>query len=528
MGHLFRTLLATILMLGTMGWGARALAQDAPRPVEDSTVTVPVSLDLGAGRALLLQQLPNPLVAGKKRQKIPVHITTLVPTKVIVDVPRQKLIKVVEKVPTKVKIGLCLMNPSSCLSTIMVDKVVEKWVTVIEKVEQTLMKPVNSLNPFDVEVEYGAVATDVDFDLQGEVLSASVTIEAFVKAGLDASIVKVGALSCGVGEPKPRIRLTLTGPVRWSEAGALAFTQTGWKLDWERPCQLTALDIKAEDLLDLPVVRDLVRRNIESALSRLPASYSLQPTLAKAWETLGRPVSLHEGAWLQFHPVALAVGPLEGHGKTVSTVASLKARPTVTYGDQPSASVLPLPALDLVPPASRGFKLTVPCTVDLKMAETRLGPLLLNALSELRLPVQVDRVALRGDTQGALDVTLHLKDELVDRIRIRATPRFDPERQEIEIVNPVVTVEANDALKELFVPGTQALVLKTVGEWVRFPLDPIWRKSMQELRQASFRGEGYEVKVQTETLRLVELQVLPDTLRIVGHAEGTASGTFNL
>ncbi|WP_158623679.1 DUF4403 family protein [Corallococcus llansteffanensis] len=535
MSHSSRCTAAKSLVLSALLWGSCTFAQelarvtaDEPR-VPDSVVTLPVTVDFSAGRALLLQQMPQPLASGRIRQKVPVHVSVLKPVTKIVEVPRQAIRKVWGKLPKRVKVGSCIWNPLTCFQTMLVDVLIDEVFTVIDKVEQTVMAPVNELSPLDVEIAYGASVTDLDFNIQGEMLTASVVIEAFVNGSVDASVLKVGAVSCGVKEAKPRIRLTTTGPVRWTPEGTLTFSQQAWKLDWERPCLLTAFDIKAEDLLDLPGIRGIVQKKLEEGISKLPSSYSLRPHLENAWLALGKPLPLHEGAWLQVHPVSLAVGGLKGNGKTVSAVASVTARPFVTYGDEPEAAAVPFPAIGTTLPTSRRFTLSLEGEVSLREAESQLVRKLETLLQGAgKGEFQVAQVRLQGNADGLIEVTLGLTRPLAAEIHLRGMLHLDAEKEELRIQDPAFTVVTDEVSALL----ADALFHDTVLEWVRaevrFPLPQRLRKSGASLQQAFIRGESYEVKIQPEALRLTGVRSNGDMLKITASAEGTAEGTFKL
>ena len=117
----------------------------------------------------------------------------------------------------------------------------------------------------------------LDLRLDGDTLTAVADVGFKVGGSVDGGGFSMGVGSCGErsGEPTAGIRFVLKGRLSWGADGQVDFAPQAWSLKWTRPCELTALRIRLEDVLNLPMVRTKVASALDAAIRRLSDSFRL-------------------------------------------------------------------------------------------------------------------------------------------------------------------------------------------------------------------------------------------------------------
>ena len=241
--------------------------------------------------------------------------------------------------------AVCIAHETTCVAwkTVVVGtQVIQVPIKVIEEVEEEFVEIIDKITDLDAELDYTVNFVDLDANLDGRTLSGFVDVDYKVKlnARLNAlegniKLAEVnGVTSCGYDEPMRRLRMHFTAEVTTLEGAALALESPTWSLDWRNACQLTAFDVQLEDLLNLPLVEDAVKKAVDKALekarSKANGSLRFQEKLAEAWPDLRAPIALGDAGWIAINPESLSVAPITGSGKTARTVASITARPVIS------------------------------------------------------------------------------------------------------------------------------------------------------------------------------------------------------
>lgn len=309
---------------------APAKGFSSPPPIDDSVLRTSVAVDLVLLRNALHTALPSPLSSGSVRQRVPIMIPTTRVVKKLIDVPRRVVRKVLRKIPKQ-------MDCMGCIMMGLVDEYVDVVFTVIERVEREVAETVNQVSPISVVVHHEVLPVDVAIEMNGASLTVSLIADLSVKVVADTSITPVGIVQCGHGEPKARVKFSVGGRLVLKPEATLEFQRSSWSLDWLRACNLTALNISVEQLINLPIVRDLVEKQVDKLLAKQELSYSFASKLAELWRRLGVPVQLADRVWLAIRPKAIEASNLHGSATTVAVDLGATFQSRIVVGDRPAA-----------------------------------------------------------------------------------------------------------------------------------------------------------------------------------------------
>lgn len=502
-------LMALVLLMGacTTRYIVPEPAHRVPAQVTEvpppSAVTMGVSVDLNELKPLVLEKLPVPLAQGSVQYELKVHhsVTTTVLEKV------EEPFEWVEELP--IVGGLVRW----------VRKTTHKGVRWVEK---PITKVLEKWDLLAVKAEYTVEFKDLTFNLLGSELEVAAILDVAAAAKVDASIVTVRAMSCGINEEKPRIRLAARGPVSWGEDGQLRFKRSEWNLSWLKPCNLTALDISAESLIDLPPIQKLVSGKVEAVLNRLPSSYSLRSHAERAWTRLAQPVHLGSRVWLTLNPQAVKVGPLTGEGSIVRTQVSITALPRVVYGDKPVATLHSLPPIT-VESVDERFWLAVTGAVSYEEVTRLLGNGIVGRKLELAgQEVHVDSVSVYPSDQQ-LVVELNVSEPFQGTVYLHGTPSLIPGTHEVRVPDLDYTQDTRSLLAKLTDFFAHGALREQLRARAVFPLGVYREDLMQSLAGLKREDGGLELLIAANQLDAQQLLVDDTGIRVMATVEGVAT-----
>jgi hypothetical protein len=439
-------------------------------PVPDSVATVPVQVDLSAVVADLTKSIRNPLDAGKETMTLDTHVAP------------QGAGGLLSLVPAKLS----------------------------------------------VEVTHEVTLVDLDLEMRGTVLTISVTADAMIDAKVAGGAIKTDLASCGVHEPRARLRLTVSGTVSIGSDASLAFHRQSDAVEWLRPCNLTALNVSAESLLKLPGIRTIVSEQISAALDRAPTSFSFRPMLEKVWRKAAEPIRITDERWLSIEPTGLAVTQPTGQGKVVSIVVSLTARPNVVEGRAAmNAPARPFPGVGLEVPARARFAVQVPATMVIAEVNKRLRSALVGKHQVAGHALAIDQVTLygKGDGRAVIAVTVSSPVSLV--LYLEGTPVFDRENNVIAVSGLDYTAETRNVVLQAADFLLHDTLRARIQAAARFEASSVRRKAEAALANLHFKGTGYDVALKTESIRVTGISVSEREIMAAVAAEGTATITVD-
>lgn len=225
-------------------------------------------------------------------------------------------------------------------------KTLRETVRVTRKVEEVVTEQVTRVADVDATVDYKVWPTATAISLEGSRISAVVEAEFRVRLNAELSgaagdltnLHITGLTSCGHGEAPAKLRGTVVGQVSVAPSGtALTFKPETWKIDWLRPCEITAAKIELEDLLKISFLRKELEDAVNDALAEVSGEHDLKAELASAWADIEPPIHISRSPemWLSINPQSMYVTNLRGNEKELLVDVSLRSRPEISVGPQP-------------------------------------------------------------------------------------------------------------------------------------------------------------------------------------------------
>ena len=192
--------------------------------------------------------------------------------------------------------------------------------------------------PLDVEITRNVFLDGVDLSMSGNLLRADATLSFDLAVKADARIVKGGATSCGIGEPRPQVKLSEPMHMHWGADGTLLIDKEPWTLTWIRPCNVTFAGIDIQDVLKISGHERTIGRTIDEAVSRIPKEVDLTSAFDRIWSSAREPREVVKDVWLSIRPAGAIVSEPSGQGRTLGFTITLVASPILSYGDKPKVA----------------------------------------------------------------------------------------------------------------------------------------------------------------------------------------------
>jgi hypothetical protein len=212
-----------------------------------------------------------------------------------------------------------------------------------------------------IDVRYDVARDPLVLEMIGGGLHASTT----VKYALEACRGRFPCISCGFGEARRVADIRLQTKLEWDPSWRLRSSTRLLPVHYAKPCEVTWLDIDVTRRFVAPVVEEQLG-NVARIIDRnTPALSNLRPAADQIWTSLQTPVELAPRTWLVLEPSSVALTPISGSGRTVTSTLVLRAQTRVTLGERPATARKPLPALSA---ASTGAQPGVRVPVDVQLS----------------------------------------------------------------------------------------------------------------------------------------------------------------
>lgn len=487
-----RTLLPLVL-LGLAGCAStpRAPANNPvavePPVVEPSVISVPVTVDLEQLRSEVLKQLPSPVLSGSQTQVLRVKLN-----------PAGS--------DASLEPGSCSVTQLNCL-TRRVGKAIA----------------VDYTAPVETVITHQVFVRDMAMSMSGNQFTVTSQIEFTVNTRFKSALTQFGVASCGVNETMPRIEFTLTGTVGWSPLGDIVVSPRPYALKWLRPCNITALNLNVESLLNFPLLRDKLQAAIYDGVFAGLRQVSLRTQLARTWPELNAPREIQPGIWLVPHPDKVSFADPVGNGRYVNTGVMVRAMPEILTGSKP---VVPLPP---VPTPERGINgdslhLAVRGDIALSEAEKLLDQKLAGKpMTVGGHTVLVDAIRLYGSEDKAV-IGLTLSKPVRAEIFVLGKPVFDVEKNEVHFDNLSYSLGTRDFLLKSANWLLGSTFRDTLQQKARFRFDDDLADSLKDFRDYQLElGSGLSLRGGINRVRPQSLFFTQDHLQAYVIVDGHLS-----
>jgi len=382
--------------------------------------------------------------------------------------------------------------------------------------------------PVEAKISHEVWLTDLTLQMQGRQFLIEAQAEFSADARVQAPGMGYSGIACGKRGARPRIQFSLPGSVGWGEQGQLILTQGAWRLQWLSPCQLTGLNIRAESILNLPLVRDKVEKLITDALNAATSGLSLRPHLARYWPELNAPRQIQPGIWLVLQPEKIGVADLQGQGRQIQTSVSIAAHPQLVSGAKPAIAMRAVPSIEVLP-KSEGFHLELRADVGLDEANRMLNQQLAGKPFEAGgRTVLIERLRLYGNGDKAvLGVTL--KQPIEGEIYLLGKPVFDLEKNQVALTEVEYSLATRNGLAFAADWMLGSRFREQIEEKARVRFDEDLAGTLKKVRDLRFDlGQGATVRASVERVRPRGLYFTRDDLKVQVLVDGKLAVDYGL
>jgi len=410
----------------------------APIKQDSSVVFIPILIYNSALSSLIQSKIPDPLINENKNINIPVFNPVITPVLTMTHVPYQYPCDRVSEVTRHIPIIGNIVDKVVVHTLCDGIRDVETWVN------QTIISRVN----LNLPTEYMARLNNIHFDGNADTLHTHVVVDFRFKA--DIPIAHIGLASCGYGEPLAQVELTLISKIEVLNDGKLALSNKAWGITWNRACNLTALDISVESLMNLPIIKKKIESAVDDIVqNKIPNTISLKPQLEKIWPKMIQSFKVDTFGFLNLNISELSARNIFVSKDSILTQIGAICKPFFTLGEEklPSSnSALPIlttktgtDSLNINLLGSISFKtLTKYANRTLDLYKTKVENFIVK-LSGLRLYQHAD----------SLVVEVELKKPFRGKVYLWGRPQFDFARNAVTLGDIKYTIESEQLLAKL-------------------------------------------------------------------------------
>ena len=323
---------------------------------DSSTLSIPIEISNGLIRHQIMSSIKYPLVETTQVVKVPVLNPVTMPELVITKVTTQVACDFIQKV--SIGGGLkCVACPPCCLTDVVVHKMCDVTKDVESWVDKEIIKKIN----MDVPIYYKAALNDIRFEGNKDTFYTHVKVDFALKADVDAKIVKALIASCGINEQMPQVELILSSIIKFGDDASIILSDKKWSVQWNHACNLTALDIGVESLLNLPFVKGLIEKKIDELVqNKIPNNVSLKEKFDKEWAKIASPIKFGDYGYLNFNIGQVNTSQLFASIDNIQAEIGAICKPQIIVTDEnlTNTTVPPTPLLKSTP-LEKGFNLNL-------------------------------------------------------------------------------------------------------------------------------------------------------------------------
>lgn len=360
----------------------------------------------------------------------------------------------------------------------------------------------NTALPMESSIAHVVNMRDLRLSVTGQDFVATTQLDFSIDTHMRASFLKVGGVSCGIGEELPKIEFTLPGKLYWTVSGDLAVQAGAWQLKWLKPCNITAFKFNVEKLLNLPLVRDKVQAVVNENINASLKQVGLKSLLAKTWPQINEPQALEQGVWLLLQPEKIGLADIQGTGRYVKTSVSVVARPQVVTGDKPIKALPPLPQPQRLTSSDDSFHLALRGDIGLDVANRLLNEKLANKPFDAGgRQVLISSLQFYGSGDNAV-LALRLQQPINAEIYLLGKPVLDVEKNEMRLENVDFALSTSSILAKSANWMLHGTFKNTIAEKARFSFDKDLANTLKDFQ--NYRqdlGYGAVLKAQVTRVR---------------------------
>jgi hypothetical protein len=486
-----------------------------PIQEDSSVVFIPVVISNAGLSTLIQSKVPDPLVNANTTLKSPVFNSVTVPELWV----HKILVNGICDVSKQIRVG-CFLNPLGCLTTVVVHEACKVEKEVSEWINKTLIQKVT----VDVGTEYMARLNNVHFDGNGDILAIHVVIDFRVKADL-SQVAHVGIASCGFDEPMSQLELTLMSKVNLADDGNLRLSEKKWNIEWTRACNLTALDISLESLLNLSGIEKKLESAMDEAVqNKIPNNLDLKPQLIKIWPKISQPFKAGNFGFITLNISELSARNLFVSKDQILSQIGAVCRPVMYLDDdKPESQTTPLPKLT-VKSGTDSLNMSVLGKVSFKQLTKYANKTLdLYKYKADSLNVELGGMNLYQHADS-LVVEVEFNKPFKGKVYLWGKPKFDLDKNAIMLDNLKLTVESEQIMVKYAGRLAQLKVIeRMIADKFVYKYEKNLTTALKQLKDYSQQiVPGMALKINCNVIKPLDIFVSDNYVNVLAIARGQA------
>ena len=391
----------------------------------------------------------------------------------------------------------------------------------VDKAVRAVDETPNAKGSVDVQVTRNVFLDGIDLSMSGNLLRADATVSFDLSVKANAAIVKGGTASCGIGEPRPQVKIGEPMQVHWGADGKLLIEKEPWTLTWIRPCGLTFAGIDLQDVLKISGQEQTIGRTIDEAISRIPKEVDVTSAFDKAWSNAREPREIVKDVWLSIRPAGAIVSEPFGEGRTLRFTITLIANPLVSYGGKPKVAENVRPPFEHAA-APAGFSVELDSEASFPEIEK-----ILNAKFAGTEEVVAGRKLKIADIHARASGTsvmlaVGISAPFRGRLHVSGKPAFDRASGTVRLEDLEYTAETRNMLVKAREWILHSKTLETLRTESVFPLSQYVSEAMAKLSSYDDTVQGVQFSLRLPAPSITQAFVDKDGVHVRAQLQGTA------
>jgi len=480
---------------------------------DSSTIFIPISVSNTSLSQLIQSKISDPLINEKKSINIPVFNPVTAPILTITHVaykyPCDIISKVTKHIPIIGNVIKAVVTHGLCDGI----KDIEAWVN------QTIINKVN----VSVPIEYMARINNIHFEGNANILYVHVIVDFRFKA--EIPITHIGIASCGFGEPLAQIELILSSKLNMADNGILLLSDKHWDIKWNKPCNLTALDIRVEDLLNLPFIKSNIENKIDDLIqNKIPNSFEFKTQLERNWVQISKSVKIGNIGNLDLGISELTTSDLFISADSIQTEVGAICKPIFNLTDDNSQSTQkPFPKLT-VKNGNDSFNINIIGAATFKTLNKYANQALNNyeAKVENKL-IMINEIKLYQHADS-LVIQVNLSKPFKGKIYLWGVPKFDLTKNTISLQNLKYTDETKNLLVQMANWMIQFPILQNaIAEKFQYKFEKNVADAILKIKNLDYSlAPSINLKVSCTEIKPVNIVISDNKLNILVNLKGQA------
>ena len=382
-----------------------------------------------------------------------------------------------------------------------------------------------------IDIRYEVARDPLKLQMIGSGLLAKTTVH----YAMEACRGKFPCISCGFKkEGRREADITLHTKLAWDPSWRLTSTTKLLPVNYEKPCEVTWLNIDITRRFVAPVVEQQLNAAARIIDKNTPALATIRPHAEQVWTSLQTPVEIAPRTWFVLEPSEVTLAPITGSNLTVTTTLGLRAMTRIVVGSKPTATRKPLPQLSGAA-GSQPAGLRVPFDIELSYDDaTRFisNEVAGKTLTIEGKPLTIVSILLRPSTSGKVLITASIDyrggglRNYKGLIYLEGTPRFDTATSMIVIPDLDYSLDPKRRgfLARIAEHAAHDNIRSRLRTSARLPLGDRLNAMRDEITRALTRdlGRGVTMRGRADALQPVAVTPLANVLLIRMLATGSA------